>query len=154
METMDRFRTCFAALAHPRRGNAQGDDLLGILPIARLDGGIPSHGTFRRLFRMLDPPGFETCCQRFVPAFGEQIDAEGIIAVAGKTIGRRFDRRNERSALHMVGAWSVGQRPVPGRRKVDEEQRDRGRAGAPGHARSPPPASPGSPAPTGRSRAA
>ena len=143
---MERFRACFAELADPRTGNAQRHELLEILLIAlcatlcgaescvdialfgrakepflrrflRLPGGVPSHDTFSRLFRLLDPVAFEACFGRFVAAFAARIDE--IVAVDGKTARRSFDRRSGTAPLHLVSAWACEQRLVLGQRRVD-----------------------------------
>jgi len=156
---MERFRACFDELVDPRTGNAQRHDLLEILLIAlaatlcgaetcvdmalfgrakepllrrllRLEGGIPSHDTFSRIFRLLDPAAFEASFGRFVAAFarqiagGEQVRAAAaddgqVVALDGKTARRSFDRRAGRRPLHMVSAWAVEQRLVLGQQKVD-----------------------------------
>jgi len=146
---MERFRTCFADLDDPRTGNAQRHDLLEVLLIAlaatlcgaetcvdmadfgeakepflrrflRLEGGTPSHDTFSRIFRRLDPDAFEAAFGRFVQAFGGEIEAAGgVVAVDGKTARRSFDKQNGSRPLHLVSAWAVEQRLVLGQRKVD-----------------------------------
>jgi predicted transposase YbfD/YdcC len=151
---MERFRACFEDLVDPRTGNAQRHDLLEVLLIAlaatlsgaetcvdmalfgqakeaflrrflRLEGGIPSHDTFSRLFRLLDPDAFEASFGRFVAAFSGRIagaqggDAE-VVALDGKTARRSFDRQAERRPLHMVNAWAVEQRLVLGQRNVGD----------------------------------
>lgn len=144
---MERFRACFGDLVDPRTGNAQRHDLLEILLIAlsatlcgaetcvdmalfgrakepflrrflQLPGGIPSHDTFSRIFRLLDPDAFETSFGRFVAAFAHAGSSE-VVAVDGKTARRSFDRKGGRRPLHMVSAWGVEQRLVLGQRKVD-----------------------------------
>ena len=148
---MERFQACFAGLADPRTGNAQRHDLLEILLIAlaatlcgaegcvdmalfgrakepflrrflALPGGVPSHDTFSRLFRLLDPAAFEAGFARFVAAFSARI-APGaspqVVAVDGKTARRSFDRRRGQRPLHLISAWAVEQRLVLGQRKVD-----------------------------------
>jgi predicted transposase YbfD/YdcC len=149
---MERFRTCFGDLADPRTGNAQRHDLLEVLLIAlaamlcgaegcvdmalfgrakapllrrflRLEGGIPSHDTFSRIFRLLDPDAFEASFGRFVAAFAKHTGAEqaqtgAIVAVDGKTARRSFDRQGGRRPLHLVSAWAVEQRLVLGQHKV------------------------------------
>ena len=143
---MERFRACFADLADPRTGNAQRHELLEILLIAlcatlcgaetcvdmalfgeakapylrrflALPGGIPSHDTFSRLFRLLDPMAFEACFARFTSAFVARIDA--VVAVDGKTARRSFDRRAGSGPLHLISAWACEQRLVLGQRRVD-----------------------------------
>lgn len=147
---MERFRACFEDLVDPRSGsNAQRHDLLEILLIAlaatlcgaegcvdmalfgrakepllrrflRLEGGIPSHDTFSRIFRLLDPDAFEASFGRFVAAFARQVGAGAIVAVDGKTARRSYDRRRGRRPLHLVSAWAVEQRLVLGQRKVGD----------------------------------
>jgi len=63
----------------------------------RLPGGIPSHDTFSRVFRLLDPAAFEACFARYVAALAERI--EGVVAVDGKTIRRSFDRQQGQAPL-------------------------------------------------------
>jgi predicted transposase YbfD/YdcC len=149
---MERFRACFADLVDPRTGNAQRHDLLEMLLMAlaatlsggetcvdmalfgqakepflrrflRLEGGIPSHDTFSRVFRLLDPDAFEAGFGRFVAAFAARIaGAQGggaqVVALDGKTARRSFDRQAERRPLQLVSAWAVEQRLVLGQQKV------------------------------------
>ena len=143
---MERFRTCFADLADPRTGNAQRHDLLEILLIAlcatlcgaetcvdmalfgeakapflrrfmRLPCGIPSHDTFSRLFRLLDPKAFEACFGRFVASFAARIDE--VVAIDGKSARRSCDRHEGSRPLHLVSAWACEQRLVLGQCRVD-----------------------------------
>ena len=70
----------------------------------------PSHDTFSRLFRLLDPEPFRTVFQRFMARFAETV--EGVVAIDGKVLRRSFDRASGKSALHMVSAWGCEQRMV------------------------------------------
>jgi hypothetical protein len=111
----------------------------------RLEGGIPSHDTFSRLFRMLDPDGFEASFGRFVAAFALQVGAlqvgalqvgalqvgalqaggSEVIAVDGRTARRSFDHQGGRRPLHMVprrppaGGQRPGGRPAAGARAAE-----------------------------------
>ena len=143
---MQQFRACFAELADPRTGNAQRHDLLEILLIAlagvlagaescvdmaafgrakesflrrflALPGGIPSHDTFSRVFRLLDPAGFEACFGRFVAAFSARVDQ--VVAIDGKPARRSFDRCTGRDPLHLVSAWACEQQLVLGQRNAE-----------------------------------
>src|SRR6202051_5127414 len=69
----------------------------------KLANGVPSHDTFSRLFRQLDPEQFRATFQRFMARFSEQ--CQGVVAIDGKVVRRSFDRASEKSALHMVSAW-------------------------------------------------
>ena len=156
---MEQFRACFGDLVDPRPGsNAQRHDLLEILLIAlaatlcgaegcvdmalfgrakepflrrflRLEGGIPSHDTFSRIFRLLDPDAFEASFGRFVAAFAEQVGGRQagrreVVAVDGKTARRSFDRQRGRRPLHLVSAWAVERRLVLGQRRVEGDSNE------------------------------
>src|SRR5665213_1339088 len=136
---LDRFIECWDGLDDPRTGNAALHDFHEILAIAmcavlcgaqgsvdmglfakskepflrgflRLENGVPSHDTFSRLFRMLDPEQFRAAFQRFMSGFSSS--CEGIVAIDGKVLRRSFDRASGKSALHMVSAWGCEQRLV------------------------------------------
>ena len=97
---MDQFIACFEGLEDPRTGNAGLHDFYQLLVIAlctvlcggqgpthmaefanakepflrgflKLEHGIPSHDTFSRLFRFLDPARFRAAFQRFMAKFSE-----------------------------------------------------------------------------------
>jgi predicted transposase YbfD/YdcC len=136
---MDGFSACFEGLEDPRSGNAGRHDLLEMLMIAlctvlsggedctdmaefaraklgflrgflKLEHGVPSHDTFSRLFRLLDPEQFRECFQRFMAGFAEA--CQGVVAIDGKVLRRSFDKASGKSALHMVSAWGCEQRLV------------------------------------------
>ncbi len=136
---MERFIECWEGLEDPRTGNAALHDLHEILTIAicavlcggqgsvdmglfakskepflrgflKLDNGVPSHDTFSRLFRMLDPEQFRAAFQRFMASFSGQ--CAGVVAIDGKVLRRSFDHASGKSPLHMVSAWGCEQRLV------------------------------------------
>jgi predicted transposase YbfD/YdcC len=136
---MDGFAACFGDLDDPRTGNAGRHDLLEMLMIAlctvlsggedctdmaefavtklgflrgflKLEHGAPSHDTFSRLFRLLDPEQFRDCFQRFMAGFAAA--CHGVVAIDGKVLRRSFDKASGKSALHMVSAWGCEQRLV------------------------------------------
>ena len=115
---MDGFIACFEGLEDPRTGNAGRHNLLEILMIAlctvlcggqsamaefaedkeaflrsflTLEHGPPSHDTFSRVLRLLDPDQFRACFQRFMARFAEA--AQGVVAIDGKVLRRSFRRR-------------------------------------------------------------
>jgi predicted transposase YbfD/YdcC len=137
---MEGFAACFSELEDPREDNAR-HDLHAILVIAfcamlcgaedcsdmavfgrakegflrrflPLRRGVPSHDTFSRVFRLLDPARFEACFSRFMQRFADA--AQGVVAVDGKTLRRSYDRATEASSLHLVSAWACGARLVLG----------------------------------------
>jgi predicted transposase YbfD/YdcC len=138
---VDGFAACFADLDDPRTGNAGRHDLLEMLVIAlcsvltggadctdmaefaeaklgflrgflKLQHGPPSHDTFSRLFRRLDPEQFHACFQGFMARFADA--CQGIIAIDGKVLRRSFDKASGKSPLHMVSAWGCEQQLVLG----------------------------------------
>jgi len=136
---LERFIECWEGLDDPRTGNAALHDLHEILTIAicavlcggqgsvdmglfakskepflrgflKLENGVPSHDTFSRLFRMLDPEQFRAAFQRFMASFSGQ--CAGVVAIDGKVLRRSFDHASGKSPLHMVSAWGCEQRLV------------------------------------------
>lgn len=59
-----------------------------------LEHGVPSHDTFSRVFRLLDPKELNAALVRFMAAFGEamQLQAKGVVAVDGKSIKGAYER--------------------------------------------------------------
>jgi predicted transposase YbfD/YdcC len=136
---MQNLGDCFAALKDPRGPNAKRHDLPEILMIAlcavlaggqtavdmavfaeakqeflgrflQLKNGVPSHDTFSRVFRQLDPDQFRACFQRFMARFNEA--CTGVIAIDGKVLRRPLDPDHPGSALHMISAWCCDTRLV------------------------------------------
>ena len=136
---LDQFAACWEGLEDPRTGNAGLHDFHELLMIAlctvlcggqgavdmalfarakepflrgflKLANGVPSHDTFSRLFRQLDPVQFRVAFQRFMASFSKTI--EGVVAIDGKVLRRSFDRASGKSPLHMVSAWGCKQRLV------------------------------------------
>lgn len=142
---MEEFVACFAEVVDPRQDNAR-HDLHELLVVAlctmlcggedcsdmalfgeakepflrrflRLRHGIPSHDTFSRVFRLLDPVAFEACFTRFMQRFAAGL--QDVVAVDGKTLRRSFDKAAGKSPLHMLHAWSAEQRLLLGQLAVD-----------------------------------
>src|SRR5580693_3693005 len=49
----------------------------------KLENGLPSHDTFSRLFRLLDPEQFHAMFQRFMARFADTV--QGVVAIDGKS---------------------------------------------------------------------
>ncbi len=84
-----------------------------------LEGGPPSHDTFSRVFRLVDPEAFHAAFQEFMAAFAAV--RAGVVAVDGKSLRRSFDRAAGTSPLHLVSAWACEERLVLGQMKVAAE---------------------------------
>src|SRR5882672_3186992 len=59
-----------------------------------LSDGAPSHDTYSRVFRMLDPTAFHTAFQQLIAAFGAQArqDAGRQLALDGKSQRRAYEK--------------------------------------------------------------
>jgi len=78
--------------------------------ILTLKHGIPSHDTFSRVFRLLDPVAFEAAFRRFTTAFAEAAKikpAKGVVALDGKALRRAYERGQSHMPRAMVTAWSA-----------------------------------------------
>ena len=83
-----------------------------------LPNGIPSHDTFRRVFRLIDPDAFEACFATWAQSLMGQVERE-VVAIDGKTLRRSGSRRHQHGPLHLVSAWASDQGLVLGQREVD-----------------------------------
>jgi predicted transposase YbfD/YdcC len=147
---MQRFTSFFGELPDPRAENAR-HDLTELLVIAlaavlcgaegcadmadfgeakegvlrqflRLEHGIPSHDTFSRVFRVLDPVAFEAAFREFMAAFAAQI--KGVVSIDGKSLRGAFARGRRTTPLHLVNVWAadarlaIAQHLAPNRNEV------------------------------------
>src|SRR5262245_4189095 len=139
--------THFAALPDPRRERLRRHRLLDLIAIAicavvagcddwvevaaygrqqetwlktflPLPNGIPSHDTFSRVFRLLDPAAFRRCFTRWIEAVQAATGGK-LVAIDGKTLRHSFDTAAGRSALHLVSAWAGQNQLVLGQVAVD-----------------------------------
>lgn len=151
---MERFKRAFRNLPDPRAANAQhklsevlfialaavlcgagscaemqefGQSKEGLLRLfLDLEHGVPSHDTFSRVFRLLDPRAFEAAFRRFMEGFAKAngLKLTGIVAVDGKALRRAYDRGSQASPLHLVNVFAVearmalAQRKAPGRNEA------------------------------------
>ena len=151
---MERFKKAFRRLPDPRADNAR-HELLEVLFIAlaatlcgaegpsdmatfgqskegllrlvlQLQHGVPSHDTFSRVFRLLDPQAFEAAFRRFMAGFAKAngLELRGVVAVDGKALRGAFERGRQSTPLHMVNVWAaearmcLAQRKAPGRNEA------------------------------------
>jgi predicted transposase YbfD/YdcC len=135
---MGRFAECFSELPDPRADNSLHEltEILFIALMATLCGatsctdmalfarmkaylwhdvlvlknGLPSHDTFSRVFRMLDPKAFEKVFQRFMKAFAQGAKIKrprGVVALDGKALRRGYERGKSHMPPVMVTAWAA-----------------------------------------------
>jgi predicted transposase YbfD/YdcC len=145
---MGKFKKVFRGLRDPRAANAQ-HELLDVLFIAlaatlcgaqccsdmaqfgrakegllrqflRLEHGIPSHDTFSRVFRLLDPQAFERAFGRFMVGFAKfnRLDLTGVIAIDGKALCGAYERGRRATPMHLVNVFAVDARMAVASRKA------------------------------------
>jgi predicted transposase YbfD/YdcC len=151
---MQKFRKAFGRLSDPRADNAR-HDLLEVLFIAlaatlcgaescsdmavfgeakegllrlflRLEHGIPSHDTFSRVFRLLEPQAFEHAFRRFMAAFAKAngLKLTGVVAIDGKALRGAYERGGKATPLQLVNVFAVdarmalAQQKAPGRNET------------------------------------
>ena len=148
---METFATIFRRLPDPRANNAShalldvlfialaavlcgaescadmadfGQSKEGLLRLVlRLEHGIPSHDTFSRVFRLLEPEAFERAFRQFMAAFAKahKLELSGVVAIDGKALRGAYRRGGKTSPLHLVNVFAVdarmalAQRKAPGR---------------------------------------
>jgi predicted transposase YbfD/YdcC len=88
-----------------------------------LPAGIPSHDTFNRVLRLLDPVELQSCFLRWMQAVAEVTDGE-VVAIDGKALRRSFAKGTSKRAIHMVSAWATANGVVLGQRKVDTKSNE------------------------------
>jgi len=147
---METFANCFSEVGDPRAGNAR-HDLLELIFVAlaavlcgaedctdmaifarskldclrqvlTLEHGAPSHDTFSRVFRLIEPEPFEAAFAKFTAAFAGAL--KGVVAIDGKALRGAYERGRKATPLHLVNVWAaearlvIGQRLAPGRNEV------------------------------------
>jgi len=101
-------------------GNAQKEWLKTFLEIPN---GIPSHDTFARVFRIINPEQFRKCFINWMESVVELKQGE-VIAVDGKTIRRSHDKSNGKDAIHIVSAFASENGVVCGQIKTSEKSNE------------------------------
>ncbi len=94
--------------------------------VLRLEHGIPSHDTFSRVFRLLEPEAFKRAFSRFMAAFAKanKIKLSGVVAVDGKALRGAYERGGKATPLHLVNVFAVdarmalAQHKAPGRNET------------------------------------
>jgi predicted transposase YbfD/YdcC len=88
-----------------------------------LPEGIPSHDTFTRVLRLLEPVQFQACFLSWMQAVAAATQGE-VVAIDGKRLRRSFDKGPAKRAIHMVSAWATENGVVLGQRKVDAKSNE------------------------------
>jgi predicted transposase YbfD/YdcC len=91
-----------------------------------LEHGIPSHDTFSRVFRLLQPDAFERAFRHFMAAFAKanELKLTGVVAVDGKALRGAYERGGRATPLQLVNVFAVearmalAQQKAPGRNET------------------------------------
>ena len=95
--------------------------------IVDLPHGTPSHDSFSRLFRLLDPEQLHGAMVRFTAALREALGlgpAKGVVAIDGKSLRRGYERGRSCMPPLMLSVWdaetrlSIAARRAPGGNEV------------------------------------
>jgi predicted transposase YbfD/YdcC len=88
-------------------GEANADDLAEIVDLPH---GTPSHDSFSRLFRLLDPAEVAAALARFAAAMRHALQlgpARGVVAIDGKSLKRGYERGRAFVPPLMVSVWDA-----------------------------------------------
>jgi len=88
-----------------------------------LPGGIPSHDTFNRVLRVLEPVALQRGFLNWMQAVAEVTQGE-VVAIDGKALRRSFAKSRSKRAIHMVSAWATANGVVLGQCKVDTKSNE------------------------------
>ena len=78
--------------------------------------GVPSHDTYNRFFRFLDPTVMEKCFIQWTQSLSGKI--QGIIAIDGKTLRGSGEASSNLDAIHMVSAFATLNEMILGQLKT------------------------------------
>ena len=87
------------------------------------DNGIPVDDTIARVMRKLNTKQFENCFIRWMQGVAKATEGD-VIAIDGKTLRRSYDTGSDKSAIHMVSAWSSANGVVLGQEKTAEKSNE------------------------------
>ena len=85
--------------------------------------GVPSHDTFDRVFSLIDPVAFEKGFMEWTAQLNAQAGS-GLVAIDGKTIRRSFEKGFNKTPIHMVSAYAVGNKLVLGQLKTEKKENE------------------------------
>ena len=152
----------FARLKDPRRRHCRRHRLLDIIAVAicaviadcntwteiaafgrrreawlrrflSLPNGIPSHDTFERVFKLIDPQAFQLCLRDWTVSFAETLGINHV-AIDGKSLRGSRDAVAKLGPLHLVSAWATQEPDHVGpsgcRQEIERNYRDSQTLGA------------------------
>lgn len=88
-----------------------------------LPHGIPSHDTLGRVFSLLNPDEFFACFSDWINTLSIP-SANKVIAIDGKTLRGSHNRKQGKSAIHLVSAWASEQGLLLGQVKTEDKSNE------------------------------
>jgi predicted transposase YbfD/YdcC len=88
-----------------------------------LPNGVPSHDTFERVFRRLDPDAFQRCFLGWLRQMHARVGGEHF-AIDGKTLRRSGSPASGLGPLHLVSVWATQANLSLGCVAVDEKSNE------------------------------
>ncbi len=86
------------------------------------ENGTPSHDQLGDIFAVLDAEGFQSCFINWVSSLTGL--AGDVVAIDGKTLRRTYQEAGRKGAIHMISAFSAGQRLVLGQKKIADKSNE------------------------------
>jgi predicted transposase YbfD/YdcC len=87
------------------------------------ENGIPVDDTIARVMRKLNTKQFASCFTSWIQGVTQATKGD-VIAIDGKTLRRSHDASSDKSAIHMVSAWSSANGVVLGQEKTAEKSNE------------------------------
>lgn len=87
------------------------------------ENGIPVDDTIARVMRKLNTKQFEDCFISWMQGVAKATEGD-VIAIDGKTLRHSYDTASDKSAIHMVSAWSSANGVVLGQEKTAEKSNE------------------------------
>lgn len=91
-------------------------NLLWLNPLGICLEGAPSHDTYNRFFRFLDPHIMQTCFVQWTQGLVGKV--QGVIAIDGKTLRGSGEITSDLDAIHMVSAFATENEIILGQLKT------------------------------------
>ena len=88
-----------------------------------LPNGIPSQYTIARVFDVIDPKQFEKCFVEWMKKV-TQVKEGTVVAIDGKSMCGTAEKSKGKRAIHIVSAWSSGDKLILGQVKTDEKSNE------------------------------
>lgn len=88
-----------------------------------LPNGIPSHDTLGRVFSILSSSELEKGFVSWIRSISEVTQGQ-VVAIDGKRLRGSYDKKSNKTAIHMVSAWATANQISLGQLKVDDKSNE------------------------------